>query len=161
MRIDAPLDERKALLSRLVPLRIRDAQDPTVAGVLWIIVVAGLVAIGLAIRTDFALKDGLPVLGGLLVLLTAYFAARTLRGNEFSQAVQMLATKASAVQVAGVLRLAELGRSARRDRETVPKILTTFERDEPNTPAGELARKIAGGAGHGDRSGAPGASESR
>jgi hypothetical protein len=60
----------------------------------------------LSLPFDYSLANMLPLLGGMIVVLGSYFAARTLRENELTQATLMLAGGNEAVRAAGVHRLA-------------------------------------------------------
>lgn len=75
-------------------------------------ILAALIGGGLSIPCSYSLTDLLPPLGGLIVVLGSYFAARTLRENEVAQSTQMLAGGNEAVRIAGVKPERRLGPSS-------------------------------------------------
>lgn len=120
-----------------------DAHDPVVARVLWLVAgaaVVGAICSAFSWPLDFALADILAPLGGVIVLLGSYFAARTLRDNEIVQATQMLESEREAVRVAGVGRLWAVGKGVPRFRKQVRDTLEAFAGDQT---AGELAAQHA------------------
>jgi hypothetical protein len=122
---------------------LRDAHDPVVAAALWFIVgaaVVGAVFSAFSWPMDFGLADILPPLGGAIVLLGSYFAARTLRDNEIVQSTQMLQSEREAVRVAGVGRLWAVGKGVPRFREQIRDTLQAFASDPS---AGKLATEHA------------------
>jgi hypothetical protein len=68
----------------------------------------------------------LPVLGGVVVLLGSYFAARTLRDNELSKATEMLGSSAPSVRIAGVHQLGIIGMNVPRFRQYAELTLRGF-----------------------------------
>jgi hypothetical protein len=111
---------------RPVALRLRKANDPTVARILWALIFAALVAGALTIPTDWSINDLLPLFGGAIVLLGSYFAARTLLDNEITQATQLLASPCSAVRVAGIYRLGKVADAAPHYRGYVRATLSAY-----------------------------------
>ena len=85
------------------------AHDPPVARLLWGLIVVAAVGAVLSRPVGYSVVDLLPPLGGVLVVLGSYFAARTLRENEVAQATQMLAGDNEAVRIAGVHRVRRRG----------------------------------------------------
>jgi hypothetical protein len=64
-------------------VRLRGAEDPTVAILIWVMALAGAGVFAWSIvGNDTDIRDaGLAALGGVLFLLTAYFTARNLQIN--------------------------------------------------------------------------------
>lgn len=101
----------------LVPPPARRSHDPLIAVALWALGLAGAVAVGgSALWWHFELVKMLPVLGGVVVLLGSYFAARTLRDNEVTKATEMLGSDAPAVRIAGIHQLGLIGMNIPRFR---------------------------------------------
>jgi hypothetical protein len=125
----------------------RQAEDPTVAAVVWAIGLAGIVVgITAAEVHDRAVADyGLKGLGGVLLLLTAYFTARNLRQaartsflERFMRASELLAEEDPVKRHAGLetlLRLHDHARDA-ADKGAVVAVVQEFV-DTTDMPANE------------------------
>lgn len=98
---------------------MRNASDPTVARILWGLIVAGLLGALLSIPCAYSIADLLPILGAVTVLLGSYFAARTLRENEVDRATIALDSTRPSVRVAGVYRLGRVAIDAPKYGEYV------------------------------------------
>lgn len=120
--------------------RMSTAHDPPVARILWALIAAAFIGSVLSWPFDYSLADLLAPLGGVIVVLGSYFAARTLRENEVAQATQMLAGDNEAVRIAGVYRLAAVAGEAPRFRPFVTVTLRAFARENENGPG---ARELA------------------
>jgi len=91
----------------------------------------------------------LPPLGGLVVVLGAYFAARTLRENEVAQSTLMLAGENDAVRIAGVYQLGTVAAQTPRFRPYVEVTLRAFvgegaNRTGPRTLAEVILKELSG-----------------
>lgn len=120
--------------------RLRNAHDPVVAAVLWSLAAVAAVASVLSLISGwYSLADMVPVLGGVIVMLGSYFAARTLRDNELGQATQMLSSDSEAVRLAGIYRLGLVGAGVPRFR---PYVMTALWGVESGGP-GERSKRLA------------------
>jgi hypothetical protein len=125
------------LLRRPLLAWLRDAEDPTVAAVVWAIGLAGvLIGLSAAELHDRAVADyGLKALGGVLVLLTAYFTARSLRQaartgflERLMRASELLAERDAVKQRAGqetLYRLLDYAQDT-ADKKAVETVLAEF-----------------------------------
>lgn len=111
---------------------MRNAHDPPVARLLWGLIVLALIGGFLSLRFDYSLTDMLPLLGGVIVVLGSYFAARTLRENEVAQATLMLAGDNDAVRIAGVHRLGTVAAETPRFRPYAIVTLQAFAGEDAN-----------------------------
>ncbi|HWX95219.1 MAG TPA: hypothetical protein VNZ01_00085 [Solirubrobacteraceae bacterium] len=122
----------------------RDAEDRTVAAVAWAIGLAGLlIGIIAAALHDGAVVDyGLKGLGGVLLLLTAYFTARSLRQaalagflERFMRASELLAEHDPVRQGAGLQALFRLHDYARdhAEKEAIVTVVREFGASEHPT----------------------------
>ena len=124
----------------LAPKRLRNAHDPPVALILWIVLFLSIIGSALTVGLEWgSIPDALTVFGGVVVLLGSYFAARTLRENEADRATQMLASTSDAVRVAGVHRLRTLARETPLYLDYVRATLQACAHESPGEPAGVLA----------------------
>lgn len=119
---------------------MRNAHDPPVARILWGLIAAAFLGALLSLPFDYSLANLLPLLGGVILVLGSYFAARTLRENEVTQATQMLAGGNEAVRAAGVHRLASVAAETPRFRPYVTVALQAFVAEPAN---GERPRTLA------------------
>jgi hypothetical protein len=103
----------------------RDSQDPPVARILWVLIVAGGVGIAASPILHYPISGMLPILGGLVVILGSYFAARTLRDNEMVHAIEMLDSDEESVQLMGIYTLGRVAKVAPMYRPFVAGILVT------------------------------------
>ena len=108
------------------------AHDPPVARLLLGLIVAAVIGAVLSWPFDYSVADLLPPLGGVIVVLGSYFAARTLRENEVVQATQMLAGDNDAVRIAGVHRLGLVAGLAPYFRPYAKATLRAFVGEERN-----------------------------
>jgi Zn-dependent protease with chaperone function len=123
------------------PARLRNAHDPPVALILWVVFILAVAGAALTRVFDWgSIPDTLTVFGGILVLLGSYFAARTLRETEADRAAQMLASESAAVRAAGVHRLKRLANETPRYRGYVKAALTAYVDEHP---ASERGRTLA------------------
>jgi hypothetical protein len=118
--------------------RLKNAEDPTVAKVVWAIVLVGaFVGAAAAIgHSPEAADYGLKALGGVLVLMTAYFTARNLRQTaraafleRLMRAAELLADQDRVKQAAGVHALDRLLESKAldsADREAIGAVLRAY-----------------------------------
>jgi len=104
----------------------RRAADPTVAAILWAVAFAGVVAACLTLPFDYSLTEMLPAMGGVVVLLGSYFAARTLRDGEVAKALELLNGNTPAVRVAAVHRLAIIAMRTPKYRSNIVLTLRAF-----------------------------------
>jgi hypothetical protein len=112
---------------------LRDAHDPVVALILWVVLFFAVGAGILTIPLDWSIADTLPVFGGIIVLLGSYFAARTLREIELDKATQMLASESRAVRAAGIHRLKTVFESTPRYRDYVETTFEAYVRKPPES----------------------------
>lgn len=119
-----------------------NAHDPPVARLLWALVGIAVVGSVLSLPLDYSIADMLPPLGGLIVVLGSYFAARTLRENEVAQATLMLGGENDAVRIAGVHRLGTVAAETPRFRPYVAVTLGAFADEAAN---GTRPRRLAEG----------------
>lgn len=119
---------------------MRNAHDPPVARILWGLIAVAAVGALLSLPFDYSLANLVPLLGGVIVILGSYFAARTLRENEVNQATLMLAGANEAVRAAGVHRLATVASETPRFRPYVTVALQAFAAETAN---GDRPRKLA------------------
>ncbi len=108
---------------------LNKADDPLVAGVLWCLALATVVAVVLPWRlTSYSAKEigdvVLKVAGGILLLLSSYFAARTLKQTRADQrtgrileATQLLADVSVSVRFGAISVLLNLAESSKGLRE--------------------------------------------
>jgi hypothetical protein len=122
--------------------RLRNAHDPVVAAVLWSLAAAALVAAVLSPILGYSLADTVPVLGGVVVMLGSYFAARTLRDNELGQATQMLSSESEAVRLAGIYRLGLVGAGVPRFRVYVLTALSGVVAGDPGERSKQFAADV-------------------
>lgn len=119
---------------------MRNAHDPPVARILWGLIGVAVVGALLSLPFDYSLANLLPLLGGAIVVLGSYFAARTLRENEVTQATLMLGGANDAVRAAGVHRLATVAAETPRFRPYVTVALEAFAAEAAN---GDRPRLLA------------------
>lgn len=132
----------RAWLWSRTPEYLRNAHDPVVALALWSLAVVGAIAAGLSSCLGYSLADMLPVLGGVVVLLGSYFAARTLRDNELSQATQMLSSDREAVRLAGIYRLGTVAAGVPRFRTYVEIALMGLAEENPGAHSKQYATDV-------------------
>lgn len=130
-----------------VPERVRMAHDPVIALALWVLGLAGTVAVLVSLLPgSFSLKEALPVLGAVVVLLGSYFAARTLRDNELTRATEMLGSDSPAVQLVGIHQLGQIGMYVPKFRKDAQLAICAFLGDSLETgndvASHRLARKV-------------------
>jgi hypothetical protein len=94
--------------------------------ILWGLIITAVVGGILSRWCGYSLADMLPPLGGLVLVLGAYFAARTLRENEVAQSTLMLAGENDAVRIAGVYQLGTVAAQTPRFRPYVEVTLRAF-----------------------------------
>lgn len=111
---------------------MRQASDPTVASILWGLIVAALLGTLLSIPCGYSIADMLPIFGAVTVILGSYFAARTLRENEVDRATNALDAARSSVRVAGICRLGIVAIDAPRYLEYVRRTLNAIVAEETN-----------------------------
>lgn len=128
---------------------IPTAHDPLVALILWALIIAAVAGGLLSLWCSYLLTELLPPFGGLIVVLGAYFAARTLRENEVAQSTLMLAGENDAVRIAGVHRLGTVAAQTPRFRPYVEVTLRAFAGDcangaRPRTLAEAILKELSG-----------------
>jgi hypothetical protein len=106
---------------------VRDAEDPTAAliGCVLLLGGAGVILASLLFDDDTIRGAGLPAIGGILLILTAYFTARNLRQtarasflDRMMRAAELIANGDRVARTAGLQalnRLADEARQLRRD----------------------------------------------
>ncbi len=131
-----------------MPLQARMAHDPVVALALWALGISGVAAALVSLYIwPFPLVEMLPLLGGVVVLLGSYFAARTLRDNELAKATEMLGDDSLAVRIAGIHQLGLIGMSVPRFRTYAKFVLCGFladSSDDENEGSRSLACEVLG-----------------
>ena len=120
------------------------AHDPVIALALWGLGLAGIVTAAVSLLVwPFPLEKMLPVLGGVVVLLGSYFAARTLRDGELSRATEMLGSDSLAVRLVGVHQLGQIGMYVPRFRKYTQLALCGFLADSSDARCDEASRTLA------------------
>jgi hypothetical protein len=120
------------------------AHDPVVALVLWGLGFVGILAAAISLLVwHFPLEKMLPVLGGGVVLLGSYFAARTLRDGELWRATEMLGSDSLAVRLVGVHQLGQIGTGVPRFRKHSQLALRGFLADPSEARRDEASRRLA------------------
>jgi len=118
------------------------AEDPVVAGLMWGIVLAGAIIFAISIADDSkGTRDvGLAALGGIVLLLTAYFTARTLQINgrrafneQLMKTAELLEENNPVRRAAAseVLRRMEEKARKRSDREAIQAVLDAADVSQP------------------------------
>jgi len=125
----------RAEMVHLTRPRIRTADDPIAALLLWTLIFAALALVALRIGThdEAYIDDGAKAIGGVLLLLTAYFTARNLRQNADSafeerlmRGAELLASSNPIEQTAGrrvLERLKARPRLAKADGAAIEAVL--------------------------------------
>jgi hypothetical protein len=125
--------------------RLSEAEDSTVAVLVWAIGVAGAVIIAIDVFGHAEVrKIGLPALGGILLLLSAYFTARSLLYNSrasfiesFMRASELYSSSDVVRMTAGKAALQRLYEQAKadEDRLAVERVLNArLERQDGLAP---------------------------
>jgi hypothetical protein len=119
-------------------LRLRGAEDPTVALLIWALFVvgAGVFAWSIIDGNDKIRDGGLAGLGGILLLLTAYFTARNLQLNARSafndhlmRASELLSQPDPIKQAAAyeILRRMKRRTRSKTDQATIDAVLSAAD----------------------------------
>jgi hypothetical protein len=130
---------------RLARPRIRTADDPTAALLLWtlVFVALALVALRIATNDEAYIDDGAKGIGAVLVLLTAYFTARNLRQNadggfeeRLMRGAELLASSNPVEQTAGRRVLERLKARPRLAKADIAAIEAVLEAGRPPDGSG-------------------------